>query len=528
MRTSLVAALLAASALSPVLAQTTTDGKNLTAAEIALGLLSGTIKQTSTFSAAGSAASTGQSTVIGSGPDELTLQVSQQRYNGDAVASVLVDGKPAGAFSISALQGQGDDTVTLRGSWGAGQHDVRVVFQDDFDPKADWSDPGKVIAAGGHDRNVFVDRVSYNGREVSNGTLALYNGKSQGSFSLTGSAASSGTGTQGAAGGAVTETGTPASGGTGATNQTSGAPQADLSGGTVQSGGMTDEQLRQLAVVLNGGKDPNAPQTSGQMTQAQAAQTVANNPLLSAAAAQGQDVTPYIEQAAQDAAGNTQAQVPSLTGFTVQWVEDFTKGNCTGLLSNVWGPGIKCATPGQIEVHSTGDNQDSGAETRPPGYGGGKPGGGWGYGLYSFTLKVTGAARPGPYALLWPGTDAWPGPELDVMEVTEDGTPYGTVHWKDGGGGNAFRSVQYQGVNPMEVHTYSILWLPGSIRFLVDGKQYGDPITDNVPADGAHGGEQEAPGVGMQTWWNSGAAHGVGMEVYNVSYATADVAQAGR
>src|SRR4051794_6984260 len=136
------AALLAASALSPSLARTTTDAKNLTAAEIALGLLSGTIKQAQTFNAAGTA---GPKMVIGTGPDELVLQVSQQQYIGDAVASVLVDGKPAGTFAIAALQGQGDDTVTLRGNWGAGQSGIRVVFEDDFDRGADWSDPGKVI-----------------------------------------------------------------------------------------------------------------------------------------------------------------------------------------------------------------------------------------------------------------------------------------------------------------------------------------------------------------------------------------------
>ncbi|MDO9712767.1 family 16 glycosylhydrolase [Paracraurococcus lichenis] len=515
MRMTLAGALLAVASMGPALAQTTTtNGRPLTAAEIALGLLSGTIKQTATFSAAGGAAA-GQSTVIGSGPDALTLQVSQQRYQGDAVATVLVDGQPAGTFAVSALRGQGADTVTLRGNWGAGQPDVQVVFEDAFDANADWSDPNKVMATGKQDRNVFVEGMTYNGQTVSGGTLALYNSSSASSVSFTGVAAytASGRTTVGTVGGSTTMAST------GAGPQTGGAPQAVLSGDTPASGGMTDEQLAAVRQYLNGGR-------GAELTPGQAAAVTAGNPLLAAAAAQGHDTTAAAGQVvAQAAAGQT---APSLPGFTVQWMEDFTSGKCTGLLSNVWGPGVRCPGPGVITLSSTSDNQDSGAMTRPEGYGSQAPGGGWGYGFYSFTLKVTGAAKPGPYAQAWPGTDVWPGPELDVMEVLEDGTPYGTVHWKGGSGDNQFRSVRYEGVNVLDVHTYAMLWLPGQIRFYVDGKQYGDAITENVPADGAHGGEWLAPGVGMQTWWNSGAAHGVGMEVYNVSYATVDVVQAAK
>ena len=142
---------------------------------------------------------------------------------------------------------------------------------------------------------------------------------------------------------------------------------------------------------------------------------------------------------------------------------------------------------------------------------------GFGYGLYSFTMRSNG--KVGSYALIWPSTDVWPGPELDVFEITEDGVPYGTVHWKADDGSNGYRSVIYWGIDPREVHTYAILWEPGEIRYFVDGNQMGDSITDHVPADADHGGENESPGIGMQTWWNSGG-QGSDVTAYEVTYST--------
>ena len=50
---------------------------------------------------------------------------------------------------------------------------------------------------------------------------------------------------------------------------------------------------------------------------------------------------------------------------TTVWVETFDNG--TGILSRTWGPGIDTSVSGQITIHSTPDNQDSGTMVPPSG-----------------------------------------------------------------------------------------------------------------------------------------------------------------
>ena len=103
----------------------------------------------------------------GSGPDVLVLRISQDAWQGDAQYAVWVDGSRVGPeFTATALHASGEtDTLTLRGSWGAGQHEVRVDFLND--------------AYGGSattDRNLYVPIASYNGVEST--ALAGWNGGS--------------------------------------------------------------------------------------------------------------------------------------------------------------------------------------------------------------------------------------------------------------------------------------------------------------------------------------------------------------
>lgn len=199
-----------------------------------------------------------------------------------------------------------------------------------------------------------------------------------------------------------------------------------------------------------------------------------------------------------------------LSQFTTVWTESFDSG--TGLFSRAWGPGIDTSVPGQLTIHTTADNQDSGAMVPPTG-----ASAGYGYGLYSFTLQTEGTV--GVYALTWPATDVWPGPELDLLEITADGTPYTTIHWKGGDGSNQYQSYMMNGVDPSKIHTYAMNWQQGYIDLYVDGVlQY--HITDHVPLDYAHGGENTAPGIGVQTWWNNGALGGNNwITIYDASYA---------
>ncbi|MDO9709700.1 carbohydrate-binding domain-containing protein [Paracraurococcus lichenis] len=208
--------------------------------------------------------------------------------------------------------------------------------------------------------------------------------------------------------------------------------------------------------------------------------------------------------------GGTAGGIPG--NWQTVWDESFDNG--PGMFSNQWGPGTDSSVPGQITVWTSADDQDSGMMTHPDGYG--TPAGGWGYGLYSFTFKTEGTA--GTYALTWPASNVWPGPELDVMEINDQGQPYSTIHWKGDDGSNQFQSFTMADVDPKQVHTYAMDWEQGRITLYVDGQQKWT-TTEHVPNDHAHGGENTAPGIGTQTWWNGGAEGGHNfITLYDASY----------
>src|SRR5690242_9497739 len=156
------------------------------------------------------------------------------------------------------------------------------------------------------------------------------------------------------------------------------------------------------------------------------------------------------------------ADTLDLNQFTTVWSESFDNG--FGPFSRVWGPGVS-VYDGAVHINNTPDNQDSGAMVAPTGATAGN-----GYGLYTFTLKMEQGDAPGPYALLWPATDAWPGPELDMVEIHGGGTGYATVHWKGDGNSNQFTSRNLDGIDLKQTHAYSLDWEPGRLTMYVDGK----------------------------------------------------------
>jgi beta-glucanase (GH16 family) len=93
-------------------------------------------------------------TVIGSGPDQLKLAISEDAYQGDAQYNVFVDGQQIGgtqAAHASHAAGQSDQVV-VQGNWGSGSHDVTVQFLNDL-----WDGTPST------DRNLYVDGASYDG-----------------------------------------------------------------------------------------------------------------------------------------------------------------------------------------------------------------------------------------------------------------------------------------------------------------------------------------------------------------------------
>ncbi len=99
------------------------------------------------------------------GSDTIVLDMSEDAWLGDAQFTVSVDGQQVGGtYTATASHSQGQtQAFTLQGSFGAGAHDLAVSFIND--------------AYGGSpstDRNLYVDRVSFDGTTVSNGSAALY------------------------------------------------------------------------------------------------------------------------------------------------------------------------------------------------------------------------------------------------------------------------------------------------------------------------------------------------------------------
>ncbi len=113
--------------------------------------------------------------VVGTGPDELVLKISQDAYQGSAQYTVSVDGKQVGGtLTASSLRSSGaSDTLTVKGDWGPGEHKVEVRFLNDA-----W---GGTAAT---DRNLYVDGATYNGKAVESAAQAIESDWKPGAFAF--------------------------------------------------------------------------------------------------------------------------------------------------------------------------------------------------------------------------------------------------------------------------------------------------------------------------------------------------------
>ncbi len=166
----------------------------------------------------------------------------------------------------------------------------------------------------------------------------------------------------------------------------------------------------------------------------------------------------------------------ALPGFALDYMNDFN-GSATPSGWNVYsgvpggdpggqfGPGHVSVTGGMLQLSTWPD----------PAYGGAWVTGGLcqcglarTYGAYFVRSRTTG---PGPtiVELLWPANNQWP-PEVDFAET-------------NGSVGAMTATTHYSAQNHMEVrklaldmtswHTFGVIWTPGQITYLVDGKVWG-------------------------------------------------------
>lgn len=104
---------------------------------------------------------------VGSGPDTVSLRVSEDAWRGDARFTVAVDGKQIGGIlTATASHALGHtQEVHVRGAFGPGAHTVRMTFLNDA-----W---GGTAAT---DRNLYLDGLSYNGVDAKQAAALLRNG----------------------------------------------------------------------------------------------------------------------------------------------------------------------------------------------------------------------------------------------------------------------------------------------------------------------------------------------------------------
>ncbi|MBL6458083.1 family 16 glycosylhydrolase [Belnapia sp. T6] len=204
------------------------------------------------------------------------------------------------------------------------------------------------------------------------------------------------------------------------------------------------------------------------------------------------------------------------SGYDLVWRETFDGG--LGKFSHNYGH--VWAHDGQVDIASwAGDGfGQSGAMIAPSG-----PSAGFGYGLFSWTVKGNQDSAPGAFMCLWPASDQWPGPELDMAEVAPDGSVYSTIHWKGADGSDQFQSYKLDGIKFTDKHTYAMDWQDGRLTGYVDGVQKWT-TTEHVPKDFAHGGENSVPGVGEQAAWAAAYQNGDNLvTLYEATYSTHSV-----
>lgn len=125
-------------------------------------------------------------------------------------------------------------------------------------------------------------------------------------------------------------------------------------------------------------------------------------------------------------------------------------------------------------------------------------------GRYEFRCRYIGdlGNAAGPAIVLWPASDNWPGPEVDLGEFFSDGSMYMALHWKDG-----TKPVENNGQNqntiwpipkPFDVHawhTYAADLLTDKCIFYIDGVEFARDNFSPAPKDFAHGGENHTLGL---------------------------------
>lgn len=164
-----------------------------------------------------------------------------------------------------------------------------------------------------------------------------------------------------------------------------------------------------------------------------------------------------------------------------------------GLLAHVWSAGETQPYVADGILHVDGTRGGAGAIMWP-----GDAATGFANGLFEIRAILDGDTvgdNSGPANVLWPGSDQWPGPEIDIGEIDGNGRVYMATHWRDEDGNNQF-TLYYtpEGFDQRQWHTYAAFLRSDRIIYSVDGQVIGVE-TEHPAPDFEHGGENHLIGV---------------------------------
>ena len=127
----------------------------------------------------------------------------------------------------------------------------------------------------------------------------------------------------------------------------------------------------------------------------------------------------------------SQSSTLNTANYTTVWQDNFTsdaKLN-TSRFTEQWGDASEFSWSNGVTITSDGNaagflTPDFGASSL------------YGYGLYQVSVSMPTNQSPGAYIAMWPATNVWPGPEIDLVEQNGSDQPYMTVHWTNTGNDN--------------------------------------------------------------------------------------------
>lgn len=200
--------------------------------------------------------------------------------------------------------------------------------------------------------------------------------------------------------------------------------------------------------------------------------------------------------------------------FQTVWNDNFTQDSSlnSGIFPLQWGDSGEFSFNNGLTL--TSDGNPAGFLTQD-----GNASDSTGYGLYQATISVpSNNQQPGIAVLMWPATNSWPGPEIDLAEQL-NGQAYMTVHWEGSDGSNQYSAYFLPNVDLTQKTTVAMDWESGSLTYYVDGQevvQYNSGGSIPIPSDAANGGQNEAFGAEVSS------TSGSQVTIYDMSYSQSD------